>query len=119
MKKGPDELIDRFEIDIFLDPDDRSWYCARVPDLPGIFTGGETPEEALRQAREAIAAYLEICEEDKLPHPEPKPAYTEELMVRLTRDVYRSLLRRANREGRSVQEVIGEALNRALQISKG
>lgn len=115
MKKSYKGLANRFEIDIFADPEDPTWFCARVPDIPTIFTGGATPEEALRQAQEAIAGYLEICEEDNLPVREPTSVYTEELAVRLPRDVHRSLLRQAEREGRSVQEVVGEVLSHGLQ----
>jgi len=118
VKKRAKALLDRYEIDIFVDPDDPQWYCARVPDLPGLFTGGATPEEALQQAQEAIAGYLEICEEDSLPIPEPLPPYTEELTLRLARDLYRTLLRQAEREGRSVPEVIDQVLQLALRASK-
>lgn len=38
---------------------DGSAYNVTVPALPGCFTWGNTVEEALEQAREAIALYLE------------------------------------------------------------
>ncbi len=114
MKKGLKKLVNRFEIDIFADPDDPGWFCARVPDIPTIFTGGATPEEALRAAQEAIEGYLELCEEDGLPVCEPTSVYTEELSVHLPKDVHRTLMQRAEREGLSVQEVIGEVLRSEL-----
>nr|BAL55471.1 HicB family protein [uncultured Acetothermia bacterium] len=114
MKKNYRELAKRFEITIFADPDDPNWFCARVPDIPTIFTGGPNPTAALQQAQEAIEGYLTICEEDSLPICKPKPAYTEEITVRLPRDVHRHLLRRAERQGRSIQEVISEILEQEL-----
>lgn len=114
MKRNNKELAKRFEVSIFADPDDPNWFCARVPDIPTIFTGGPSPTVALQQAQEAIEGYLTICEEDGLPICEPKPVYTEEITVCLPRDVHRGLLRYAERQGRSIQEVISEMLEQEL-----
>ena len=114
MKRNNKELAKRFEVSIFADPDDPNWFCARVPDIPTIFTGGPSPTAALQQAQEAIEGYLNICEEDGLPICEPKPVYTEEITVRLPRDVHRSLPRYAERQRRSIQEVISEMLEQKL-----
>lgn len=40
-----------------------------VPDLPSVATQGETREEALSMAKEAIEGYLEVMEADGLPVP--------------------------------------------------
>ncbi len=114
MKKTYRELAKRFEIAIFADPDDPNWFCARVPDIPTIFTGGPTPTAALQQAQEAIEGYLHICEEDGMPICEPKPVYTEEITVRLPRDLHRRLLRHAERHRRTIQEAISEILEQQL-----
>jgi predicted RNase H-like HicB family nuclease len=34
-------------------------YSVEIPELPGCFTEGDTVEEALANAREAIACYLD------------------------------------------------------------
>lgn len=47
-------------------------FGAYVPDLPGCVAVGETEEEALRLAREAIALHLEALQEQGLPVPEPR-----------------------------------------------
>ena len=44
---------------IVLDPDEPSGYSVSVPMLPGCFTQGETVEECVANAREAIELYLE------------------------------------------------------------
>jgi antitoxin HicB len=46
-------------------------YPARVPDLPGCVSDGETPEEALKNVQEAIASWIEAAQEWKIgiPHP--------------------------------------------------
>ena len=44
------------------DPDFAGYYNALVPALPGCVSYGATKEEALRNIREAIAAYVEDLE---------------------------------------------------------
>jgi predicted RNase H-like HicB family nuclease len=44
-----------------------------VPDVPGCFSAGDTLEEALANAREAIAAHLQALSEDGQPVPVPSP----------------------------------------------
>jgi len=36
-------------------------YMGRVPELPGCYTCGDTPAEALENLEEAMAAWLESC----------------------------------------------------------
>lgn len=48
------------EFTILLIPDEESGgYTVRVPALPGITTEGDTLEEAIAMAREAIALHIE------------------------------------------------------------
>lgn len=45
---------------IFIEPGDRKHaFGVVVPDLPGCFSAGDTLDEALTNAREAVAAWLE------------------------------------------------------------
>ena len=44
---------------IVLHNDDGTSYGVTVPDLPGCFSAGDTPEEAIASAREAIACHVE------------------------------------------------------------
>lgn len=46
------------------------WWVAEVPSLPGCITQGNTREEAIQNAREAITGYVRALEEDGLPVPE-------------------------------------------------
>jgi predicted RNase H-like HicB family nuclease len=43
---------------VILEPDESGGYPADVPVLPGCVTHGETADEALANAREAITVYL-------------------------------------------------------------
>jgi predicted RNase H-like HicB family nuclease len=46
--------------------DEDSCYGVTVPDIPGCFSAGETIDEAIENAKEAINAHLEIFAEDKI-----------------------------------------------------
>jgi len=61
---------------VILDREDDGSFHAFVPALKGCHTQGDTEDEALANAQEAIAAYLESM----VAHGEPIP--TEELLIR-------------------------------------
>jgi len=47
---------------IILEPDEDGGFSVTVPALDGCFTQGETEEEAIKNAKEAIICYLEGLE---------------------------------------------------------
>ena len=49
--------------------EDEVGYTVNVPALPGCITEGDTVEEALANAREAIGLYIESLMADNLPTP--------------------------------------------------
>ena len=59
------------------DPGDQV-FVADVPELPGCTAHGDTHEEALSNAQEAIALWLATC--DELKRPRPTPGIVSEIM---------------------------------------
>jgi antitoxin HicB len=58
--------MDRLEYAVIvkpLSPDDGGGFVAVVPDLPGCMSDGETPQEALANVQDAIAAWIEAAHE--------------------------------------------------------
>ena len=55
---------------VFEDKDDGG-YWAKVAELPGCYTSGESLEEIEENVRDAIATYLEAIREAGEPEPEP------------------------------------------------
>jgi antitoxin HicB len=47
---------------IILEPDEDGGFSVAVPALDGCFTQGETEEEVIKNAKEAILCYLEGLE---------------------------------------------------------
>ena len=48
-------------------------YGVVVPDLPGCFSAGDTLDEAMENAKEAIELWLEVDIDDGMAVPEPRP----------------------------------------------
>ena len=61
----------RYPIVIHKDPD--SDYGVTVPDLPGCFSGGDTLDEAIEMAHEAIICHVEGLLMDGQPIPDKLP----------------------------------------------
>ena len=58
---------------IILEPDpDAGGYVVTVPALPGCFTQGETVEETIKRAKEAIQCHIEGLIADGEPVPEER-----------------------------------------------
>lgn len=62
---------------VLIAQDEDGVFVARVPSLPGCVTQGATRQEAVSNAQEAIAAYLESLNE----HGEPIPPSIDEELV--------------------------------------
>ncbi len=58
---------------IVIHHDEGSSYGVTVPDLPGCFSAGDTIEEALDLAPEAIASHIETLLMEGQPVPEQRP----------------------------------------------
>jgi predicted RNase H-like HicB family nuclease len=61
----------KYEIIIYWDDQDRI-YIADVPELPGCSAHGNTYDEALNNAKEAIQLWIDTAKEFGDPVPEPK-----------------------------------------------
>ncbi len=71
LKRTAQELLQRpYTMVIRGDPVDG--YLAKAPELPGCFTAGETPEEALALLRDAMTLWFESMLETGDPIPEPE-----------------------------------------------
>jgi antitoxin HicB len=57
---------------VILIPEAEGGYSVEVPSLPGCYTQGDTKQEAIDMAKEAIELYLESCKA----HNEPIPVET-------------------------------------------
>jgi antitoxin HicB len=121
----PEDVIDRRVRELLARPyqmvvrgDPEEGYLAEAPELPGCFTIGETPEEALARLRDAMAGWFEVMLRDgqAIPEAEPEPRYSGRFLVRLPRTLHRELARRAEREGVSLNALVTTYLARQVGI---
>jgi len=56
--------MDKYIFPAVFEPGEQHGYCITFPDLPGIVTSGETIEECLAMAKEALELHLYGMEED-------------------------------------------------------
>jgi len=66
---------------VILEPEKEGGYSIYVPALPGCHTQGDTVEEAMKNAREAIECYIKSLEKDGLPIPSPTDEIVQEVEV--------------------------------------
>jgi len=105
------DLPGRYEIDVV--PNEHGGYYARIPDFPTIFTGGDTPDQAIRNATDAIALMIEEYQDRGQPIPQPLERFSGKFNVRLPKSLHRELVRRAEDQGVSLNSLVGFLLGQA------
>lgn len=100
----------RYPIEVFWSDEDEG-YVANVPDLPGCSAWGETEADAIREAHDAISAWLEAAQAAGRAIPEATPpqddaGYSGRFLVRLPRRLHADLARNAKREGVSLNQYL-------------
>lgn len=84
-------------------------YFAKVEELEGCMTQGETYEEAFKNIREAMELWLEDALEDGAEIPEPdidEEEYSGKFVVRLPKTLHRKLARNAHKENVSLNQYV-------------
>jgi predicted RNase H-like HicB family nuclease len=83
-------------------------YVARIPEFPGLSAFGDTPEEALAEARIAAEAFIEDMQEDDEVLPEHKvlQEYGGKIHLRLPRSLHGKLVQDAEDDGVSLNQHI-------------
>jgi len=98
---------------------DEGGYFAKIPDLPGCLSQGETVKEALKNINEAKELWLESVFEDKveIPLPADERDYSGKFIVRLPVSLHERLALSAEREGVSLNQYVALVLaeNNALR----
>ncbi len=63
--------MDKYEIIIFWSEEDKI-FVAEIPELPGCMAHGDTQEQALANAKDAIHLWIDTAREIGRPIPTPK-----------------------------------------------
>jgi antitoxin HicB len=91
-------------------------YLAEFPDLPGCIADGETVEQALHEAEDALEAWLITAKEhhDEVPRPSIASNFSGQWRVRLPKSLHAALAFRAKLEGVSLNTLVATMLARGL-----
>ncbi|MEZ4814264.1 MAG: type II toxin-antitoxin system HicB family antitoxin [Bdellovibrionota bacterium] len=106
--------ITEYKVEIAFSPEDEA-YLARVPELPGCVTHGDTQEEALKMAHEAIEVYLESLVSDgkEIHTPMVRKKFSGNIPLRIDPVLHRDIALKADGEKLSVNKYIEKVLKTA------
>ena len=95
-------------------------YFVQIEDLPGCFSQGETPEEALEMIEEARRLWMEVVYEEgmDIPLPRDEEQYSGKFNVRVPKNLHRKLDRMAKKEGVSLNQYIVSTLSRCVGVAE-
>lgn len=98
----------RYPLEVFWSDEDEG-FIAEAPDLPGCSAFGTDEAEAVREAQDAIASWIEAAKADgrEIPPPstpEPLQAYSGKFVVRVGRQLHARLARKAQTDGLSLNQ---------------
>src|SRR3984893_9308120 len=98
---------------------DGTWF-ARVMELRGCMTEGNTKEEALKNLDDAMKGWIDVAIEDgeSIPEPLESRSFSGKFVVRVPRSLHRNLAKRAEVEGVSLNQVVVTALAREVGQKK-
>jgi antitoxin HicB len=96
-------------------------YLVEFPDFPGVISDGETPEEAIRNGRDALQAALLTMKEfgDPLPKPSRGTSASGQWRQRVPRSLHARLVARARQEGVSLNTLAATLLAEGLGRREG
>ena len=97
-----------------LSRDEGGGYAITFPDIPGCRSDGATPEEAIKNGRDAMQSWLAVAVEfgDKVPG--PFAAVSGRFVQRVPRSLHAQLIAQAKAEGVSLNTLIVSLASQGL-----
>ncbi len=104
--------MDKYSINIMWSDEDGG-YIATIPEFPGLSAFGESPEEAIGEAKIALTGFIEVYNEDecKLPEPQIMECFSGQTRLRLPKNLHAKLSQQAKREGVSLNTYLVQLLS--------
>lgn len=111
--KNDVENLPRFEIRP-LSVEEGGGYLVEFPDFPGCIADGESPEEAIREGRDALNSYIETLKELGRAIPASGSSYSGQWRQRVPKSLHAALAHRASIEGVSLNALVSTMLAESL-----
>lgn len=109
-----------YEIRVFpkVAEDGSTYWTATFPSVPECIGGGDTPEEAMNEARENLEVYIEFLEEEgkKIPQEDYKSDYSGKIALRLPKSTHRRVSEMADSEGVSINTLLVSAIENYIGL---
>lgn len=95
--------------------DEATWF-ARVVELPGCMTEGDSAADAAAMIQDAMSGWIELALADGRPIPAPRPheEFSGKFVVRVPKSLHRDLVAAAARDDVSLNQFITVELARAV-----
>lgn len=101
-----------------LSKEDGGGWMVSFPDLPGCIADGETVEEALHAAEDALKSWLETSKEFNDSIPATEKEFTGKFVQRLPKSLHAKLAKQAKDEGVSVNMLVTALIAEGLGARK-
>jgi antitoxin HicB len=101
--------------------DEEGDYVARIDELPGCATHGKSPKEALENLEEVKRVWIEDClrQGDRIPEPVIEDVMPSgKWLQRVPKTLHRNLIRLAQRENVSLNQLVTSVLSEASGARK-
>lgn len=96
-------------------------YSIHFPDLPGCWSDGATPEDAIENGRDALQSWLAVAQEFGDDIPRPFSAVSGRFVQRVPRSLHARLIARAKAEGVSLNTLVVSLVSQGIgkqQVAK-
>lgn len=97
-----------------LSADEGGGWLITFPDLPGCMSDGESPEEAVANGRDALAAWIAAARQAGREVPRPGELPSGKFVARIPRSLHARLSARAKQEGVSMNALVSAFLAESL-----
>jgi antitoxin HicB len=93
-------------------------YSIYFPDLPGCWSDGASPEEAIENGRDALQSWLAVAQEFGDDIPRPFSAVSGRFVQRVPRSLHARLIARAKAEGVSLNTLVVSLVSQGMGKSQ-
>lgn len=107
-----------YSIKVFQDERDHD-YGAFIEEIPEVSAFGESPGEAVDELKTAYELWLESCQEEGYPIPEPfnVRGYSGKFVLRVPKSLHKKLVEKANEEGISLNQEANYCITKGMSVS--
>jgi antitoxin HicB len=104
-----------YHLKIYFDSGDKE-YVAFIEEIPEVSTFGDTIEKAIQELKSVYEGWLEICQSDGYPVPEPIKLedYSGKFVVRVPKSLHKRLTERAKADKVSLNQEVIYSLTKGL-----